>query len=72
MGVWPMIAAVTTLRRAAVAPVAAVIVGLLLIGWIVVEMVMLGGPQTVAWGLYLILGTVIATVGVTWIRSPSR
>ncbi len=28
-----------------------------------------GHPQTLAWAVYLILGTVVATLGVVWARS---
>ena len=69
IGVAPVLAAVVTARRQAIAPLAAVAVGLTLMGWITVEMVMLAGPASLAWALYLVLGTVIATVGVGWWRS---
>ena len=44
-------------------------VGLTLIGWIFVEMVVLAGVGSIAWALYLVLGTSIASVGVVWWRS---
>ena len=69
LGVLPLAAAAMTLRNSPQGPLAAVVVGLLLVGWITAEMVMLGGPQTLAWALYLVLGTVIATLGVVWARS---
>ena len=69
VGVLPLAAAAMTLRTSPHGPLAAVIVGLLLVGWITAEMVILGGPQTLAWALYLVLGTVIATLGVVWARS---
>ena len=72
IGVVPMTAAVMTVRRFAFAPLAALVVGLLLVGWVTGEMVILGGPQTLAWALYLVLGTVIAVVGVFWFRSASN
>jgi hypothetical protein len=69
VGVVPLGAAVLTLRGSPAAPLSAVAVGLLLVGWISVEMVMLGGPQTLAWALYLVLGTAIALVGVSMAQS---
>jgi hypothetical protein len=62
-------AALMTLRRFALAPLAAVVVGVILVGWISSEMLILDGPQTLAWAVYLILGTVVATLGLVWARS---
>jgi hypothetical protein len=70
VGVAPLLAAAITVRRKAIAPFAAVAVGLTLIGWISVEMVVLAGLGSLAWTLYLVLGTCIAAVGVVWWRSP--
>lgn len=72
VGVVPMTAAVMTLRRPKSGPLVAFVVGLLLVGWITGEMVILGGLQTLAWALYLVLGTVIASVGVIWFRSRPK
>lgn len=72
VGVAPLLAATLTLRRQAIAPLAAVAVGLTLIGWISVEMVMLAGIGSLAWAFYLVLGTCIASLGVIWCRSPLR
>ena len=69
VGVAPLLAAAITVRRLAMAPLAAVAVGLTLIGWISVEMVVLAGLGSLAWTLYLVLGTCIAAVGVVWWRS---
>src|SRR6202165_1263434 len=44
VGIAPLLAAAITVRRQAFAPVAAVAVGLTLIGWVSVEMVVLAGP----------------------------
>jgi hypothetical protein len=63
------VAAAITLRRQASAPLAAVAVGLTLIGWVSVEMVVLAGPGSLAWTLYLVLGASIAGIGVGWWRS---
>jgi hypothetical protein len=69
VGVAPLLAAAITVRRQALAPMAAVGVGLTLIGWVSVEMVVLAGPGSLAWALYLVLGTCIAAIGVAWWRS---
>jgi hypothetical protein len=66
VGVAPLLAAAMTIRRQAFAPIAAVAVGLTLIGWVSVEMVVLAGPGSLAWALYLVLGACIALVGVGW------
>jgi hypothetical protein len=68
VGVAPLIAARITTSHQAIAPLAAVVVGLTLMGWITVEMVILAGPGSLFWVLYLVLGTVIAAIGVTWVR----
>lgn len=69
IGLAPLLAAAITVRRQALAPLAAVAVGLTLIGWVSVEMVVLAGPGSLAWALYLVLGACIATIGVAWWRS---
>ena len=51
IGVVPLTAALLTLRRSALAPLASVAVGVLLMGWIVGETVILGGAGTLAWAL---------------------
>ena len=72
VGVAPLVAAVITFRRHAIAPLAAIAVGLTLIGWVSVEMVVLAGLGSLAWALYLVLGTCIAAIGVGWWRSSIR
>jgi hypothetical protein len=69
VGIAPLLAAVLTARRHAIAPFAAVAVGLTLMGWIAVEMVVLAGLGSIVWAFYLVLGTSIASVGVAWWRS---
>ena len=71
IGVAPLVAAAITLRRQALAPLAAVAVGLMLIGWVSVEMVVLAGLGSLAWTLYLVLGASIAAIGLGWWRSSS-
>jgi hypothetical protein len=72
VGVAPLLAAAMTVRRQAFAPVAAMAVGLTLIGWVSVEMVVLAGPGSLAWAVYLVLGVSIALIGVAWWRSSPR
>src|SRR6202165_5880273 len=72
VGLGPLMAAALTVRRQALAPLAAVGVGLTLIGWVSVEMVVLAGLGSLAWTLYLVLGTCIAAIGVAWWRSSPR
>ena len=68
VGVLPIAAALVAARRRSIAPVAALAVGLTLMGWITVEMVLLAGPSSLFWAFYLVLGTVIAATGVAWSR----
>jgi hypothetical protein len=71
VGVGPLVAAAITARRQAIAPLAALGVGLTLMGWITVEMVMMAGFTSLLWALYLVLGTATAALGLTWWRSES-
>lgn len=72
VGLAPLLAAALTVRRQAIAPLAAVAVGVTLIGWVSVEMVELAGLGSLAWAFYLVLGACIAAVGVAWWRSSMR
>jgi len=72
VGLGPMVAAAITARRRAIGPLAAFAVGLTLMGWITVEMVIFAGLTSLFWAFYLVLGTVIATVGVAWSRAPQE
>lgn len=67
LGVAPLLAAAMTVRRYSIAPLAAVVVGVTLIGWVSVEMVVLAGFGSLAWAFYLLLGASIVAVGVTWL-----
>jgi hypothetical protein len=69
VGLGPMAAAAITARRRAIGPLAAFAVGLTLMGWITVEMVIFAGLTSLFWAFYLVLGTVIAAVGVAWSRT---
>ena len=66
LGVTPLLVAGLTWMRVAIAPLAAVAVGLALIGWIATEMVMLVGWGSLAWTFYLLLGAAIAGTGLWW------
>ncbi|HEY4844602.1 MAG TPA: hypothetical protein VII89_02810 [Candidatus Dormibacteraeota bacterium] len=66
VGVGPMVAAAITARRGAIGPLAALAVGLTLMGWITVEMVIFAGLTSLFWAFYLVLGTAIAAVGLAW------
>ena len=72
VGLGPMMAAAFTARRRAIGPLAALAVGLTLMGWITVEMVIFAGLTSLFWAFYLVLGTVIAAVGVAWSRTAGR
>jgi hypothetical protein len=54
-----------------VAPIAAVAVGLILVGWISIEMMVLAGLGSLVWALYLVVGVCIAAIGVTGWRSAA-
>src|SRR3984893_15636474 len=72
IGLAPLLAATITVRRQALAPLAAVAVGLTLIGWVSVEMVLFAGISSLLWVFYLLLGTCMVAIGVTWRRSSSE
>ena len=72
VGLGPMMAAAFTARRRAIGPLAALAVGLTLMGWITVEMVIFAGLTSLFWAFYLVLGTVIAAVGLAWSRTAGR
>jgi hypothetical protein len=72
VGLGPMVAAALTARRRAIGPLAAFAVGLTLMVWITVEMVIFAGVTSLFWAFYLVLGTVIAAVGVAWSRTTGR
>jgi hypothetical protein len=71
IGVGPIVAAAITAHRGASGPFAALAVGVVLMGWITVEMVIFAGPTSLFWAFYLVLGTAIAAVGLAWWRSNS-
>jgi hypothetical protein len=72
VGLGPIVAAAITARRRAIGPLAAFAVGLTLMGWITVEMVIFAGVTSLFWAFYLVLGTVIAAVGLAWWRTTQE
>ena len=68
IGIGPLLAAAVTYRKPALAATAASVVGVVLVGWVTVEMIMLAGPVSVLWAFYLTLGTGIAALGLGWSR----
>lgn len=69
IGIAPLLAAAISFRQHALAPLAAIAVGLTLVGWVSAEMVVLAGLGSLAWTLYLLLGASIVAIGVAWWRS---
>ena len=70
-GLFPLLSAVATLRRIPWASHSVVAVGVLLVGWITVQVALLRSFHPLH-GAYLLLGFVIATLGVMIHRSPLR
>lgn len=69
MGVFPLVAAAMIALRSPLAPVAAMGSGVALIGWIIVEMIVLAGWGSLAWSFYLLLGAAITGAGLGWFRT---
>ncbi|HVB10984.1 MAG TPA: hypothetical protein VNM16_11545 [Bacillota bacterium] len=72
LGIGPLVAAVLTLRRSPAAPTLALVVGILLVGWIVVEMVIMAHLGGVLWAFYLLLGVAIAAQSQVISRCSQR
>ena len=68
MGVFPLVAAAMIALRSSLAPIAAIASGLALIGWIVVEMIVLAGWGSLAWSFYMLLGATITATAFAWWR----
>ncbi len=62
-GVWPLVSAFAVQRRLPWATVSVVMTGVVLTGWIAVQVVLLRG-FSVLHGVYLLLGLAIAALGV--------
>lgn len=66
VGLGAFVAAAMTLLRMPGAPGAAMAIGVVLVGWIVVEMVLLVNWGSLAWSFYLLLGAAIVGAGLWW------
>ena len=69
VGVGAIVAAAMIFLHARSAPLAASAIGVVLVGWIVVEMVMLVNWGSLAWSFYLLLGATIVGCGLWWRRT---
>jgi hypothetical protein len=68
-GVFPLVSAIATLRRLPWAARSVMAVGVLLVGWITVQVALLRSFHAPLHGTYLLLGLVIATLGLVLHRS---
>ena len=66
VGLGAFVAAAMTLLRMPGAQGAAMAIGVVLVGWIVVEMVMLVNWGSLAWSFYLLLGAAIVGASLWW------
>jgi hypothetical protein len=68
-GVFPLVSAIATLRRLPWAARSVMAVGVLLVGWITVQVALLRSFHAPLHGTYLLLGLVIAALGLALHRS---
>ena len=69
LGIGPLVAADLARRRHALAPTAALAVGIALLGWLAVEIAVIGFSMTPPLQpIYLVLGAAITLVGLAWVR----
>jgi hypothetical protein len=71
-GVFPLVSAMATLRARPWAPLSVIVVGALLVGWILVQVALLRSFFWPLHGAYLVLGVVIAALGVAQQRATRR
>ena len=71
-GLFPLLSAIATLRRLPWAAQSVMAVGVLLVGWITVQVALLRSFSAPLHGLYLLLGLVIAALGLSMHRSPKQ
>ncbi len=71
-GVFPLVSALAILRRYSWAASSAIAVGVLLVGWITVQVTLLRYFYVPLHGFYLLLGMMIATLGLVLYRSEHR
>jgi len=70
-GLFPLVSASATLRRLPWAALSVIAAGILLVGWITVQVVLLRGFYAPLHGTYLLLGLVIAALGFSLHRTHS-
>ena len=67
LGFGPLLAAAMTLRRHPLAPLAAVVTGVALLGWLAVEIAIVGySSESPLQPFYLALGVVLLVLGLEW------
>lgn len=71
-GLFPLVSAIATLRRMPWAAHSVMAVGVLLAGWILVQVALLRGFYAPLHGTYLLLGLVIAALGFALHRSEMQ
>jgi len=76
LGLGPLVAVAMTLRRHPLAPLAAVVTGAALLGWLAVEIVIVGfSSEPPLQPFYIALGVVLVVLGLDWqvrtARAPS-
>jgi hypothetical protein len=71
-GLFPLVSAIATLRRLPWAARSVMAVGVLLVGWITVQVALLRSFHAPLHGTYLLLGLVIAALGLALHRSTGR
>jgi hypothetical protein len=72
IGVLPTVVLVAALRRRPWAPWGHVLVGAVLTGWIVVQVLVLGPPVAALQLIYLVYGLVILALALRLVRTASR
>lgn len=71
-GLFPLVSAIATRRRLPWAALSVMAVGVLLVGWIMVQVALLRAFHVPLHGAYLLLGLVIAALGLALHRSGTR
>jgi hypothetical protein len=69
IGVLPTVVMVAALRRRPLAPWGHVVVGVVLTGWIVVQVLVLGPPVAALQVIYLVYGLVILALAISHVRA---
>lgn len=71
-GLFPLVSAIATLRRLPWAALSVIAAGVLLVGWITVQVALLRAFYAPLHGTYLLLGLVIAALGLALRRSERQ